>query len=41
LTEIGTESGKVHNRKVIENFETLPESINTPSSDQRFMSYGH
>jgi hypothetical protein len=27
--------------KVIENFETFPESINTPSSYQRFRSYDH
>jgi hypothetical protein len=27
--------------KVIDNFETFPESTNTPSYDQRFMSYGH
>jgi hypothetical protein len=26
---------------VIENFETFPESTNTLSSDQQFMSYGH
>jgi fructose-1-phosphate kinase PfkB-like protein len=41
LTETGMELGKAHNRKVIENFETFPESINTPSSDQRFRNYGH
>jgi hypothetical protein len=33
LTETGTESGKVHNMKVIENFETFPERTNTPSSN--------
>jgi hypothetical protein len=27
--------------KVIENFETFSESINTPSYDQRFGSYVH
>jgi hypothetical protein len=27
--------------KVIENFETSPESINTPSYDQWFRSYDH
>jgi hypothetical protein len=41
LTETGTESGKMHNMEVIENFETFPEIINAPSSDQRFRSYGH
>jgi hypothetical protein len=41
LTETGAESGKVHNTKVIENFETFPESTNTPSSDQQFRSYCH
>jgi hypothetical protein len=29
----------MHNTKVIENFYTFSESINTPSYDQRFMSY--
>jgi hypothetical protein len=41
LTEIGTESGKAHNTEVIENFNTFPRRINTPSSDQLFRSYGH
>jgi hypothetical protein len=27
--------------RVIENFKTFPESMNTSSSDQRFRSYGH
>jgi hypothetical protein len=26
--------------EVIENFETFPESINTPASNQRFRNYG-
>jgi hypothetical protein len=29
------------NIKVIENFETFPESTNMPLSDQRFRNYGH
>jgi hypothetical protein len=37
----GAESGDMPNIKVIENFETFPEIINTPSSDQQFRSYGH
>jgi hypothetical protein len=41
LTEFGAESGEMHNIKVIDNFETLSESINTPSYDQRFRSYDH
>jgi hypothetical protein len=41
LTETGTESGKAHNTKVIENFETFPERKNMPSSDQQFRSYDH
>jgi hypothetical protein len=32
---------KMHNMKVIENFEAFPESTNTPSSDQQFRSYDH
>jgi hypothetical protein len=41
LTENGAESGKIHNMKVIENFETFPESTNTSSYDQWFRSYEH
>jgi hypothetical protein len=41
LTENGAESGKIHNMKVIENFETFPESINTSSYDQWFRNYEH
>jgi hypothetical protein len=41
LTEIGVESGEMHNIKVIENFDTFPESINTPSHDQQFRNYDH
>jgi hypothetical protein len=41
LTVVGMESGKVNNTKVIDNFETFPESINTPSSNVRFRSYSH
>jgi hypothetical protein len=29
------------NVKVIKNFKTFPESINTPSSDQQFRNFGH
>jgi hypothetical protein len=29
------------NVKLIDNFETVPESTNMPSCDQRFKSYGH
>jgi hypothetical protein len=39
LTEYGAESGDRHNTKVIENFYTFPESINTPSYHQRFRCY--
>jgi hypothetical protein len=39
LSEIGAESGELLNIKVIESFKTFPESINTPSYDQRFRSY--
>jgi hypothetical protein len=39
LSEAGVKSGKLLNTKVIENFETFPESINTPSYDQRIRSY--
>jgi hypothetical protein len=39
MSEIDAESGKLLNTKVIENFETFPESINTPSYDQHFRSY--
>jgi hypothetical protein len=31
----------VHNIKVIDNFETFPESTNMSSSDQQFRSYDH
>jgi hypothetical protein len=31
----------MHNIKVIDNFESFPESINTPSYNQQFMSYDH
>jgi hypothetical protein len=41
LTEIGVGSGEMHNIKLIDNFETFLESINTPSHDQRFRSYDH
>jgi hypothetical protein len=41
LTENGAESGNMHNMKVIENFETFPESTNMPPSDQQFRSYDH
>jgi hypothetical protein len=41
LTENGEESGKMYNVKVIDNFETFPESINMSSSDQQFKSYDH
>jgi hypothetical protein len=33
LIEYGAESGEMSNVKVIENFDTFPESINTPSSN--------
>jgi hypothetical protein len=38
LTEIGAESWEINNIKVIANFDTFPESINTPSYDQQFRS---
>jgi hypothetical protein len=41
VTENGAESGQMHNMKVIENFGTFPKRENTPSYDQRFMSYDH
>jgi hypothetical protein len=41
MIEHGAESGKMQNMKVIENFVTFLESINTPSSNQRFKSYDH
>jgi hypothetical protein len=41
LTKIATESGQVHNMKVIENFETFLGSTNLPSYDQRFRCYSH
>jgi hypothetical protein len=41
LIEYGTESGEMSNVKLIDNFETVPESTNMPSCDQRFKSYGH
>jgi hypothetical protein len=41
LTEFGAESGKMHNLKVIQNFETFLESMNMPSYDQQFRSYDH
>jgi hypothetical protein len=31
----------MHNIKVMENFETFPENICTPSYDQWFSSYDH
>jgi hypothetical protein len=31
----------MHNMKVIDNFETFPESIDAPSYDQQFRSYDH
>jgi hypothetical protein len=31
----------MHNTKVIENFETFPESTNTSPSDKWVKSYGH
>jgi hypothetical protein len=37
----GAESEKIHNMRVIENFETVLESINMPSSDQQFRSYDY
>jgi hypothetical protein len=40
-TEFSVESGEMNNVKVIENFDTFPESANMPSYDQRFGSYGH
>jgi hypothetical protein len=40
LAEYGTESGRIANIKVIGIFYTFPESINTPSYDQRFKNYG-
>jgi hypothetical protein len=39
LTEFGAESGETNNTKVVENFDILPESIDTPSHDQQFRSY--
>jgi hypothetical protein len=33
--------GKMHNMKVIENFQTIPENINTPLYGQQFRSYDH
>jgi hypothetical protein len=41
LIGYGAESGEMPNVKEIGNFETFPESANTPSSDQRFWSYDH
>jgi hypothetical protein len=41
LIEYGAESWERSNTRVIERFETFPERTNTPSSDQRFRSYGH
>jgi hypothetical protein len=31
----------VHNMKVVDNFETFPDSTNMPPSDQWFRSYDH
>jgi hypothetical protein len=41
LTKICAESGEMQNLKVIDNFGTFPESINTPSYEQQFRSYDH
>jgi hypothetical protein len=39
LTKFGAESGETNNKKVVDNFYILPESIDTPSYNQRFRSY--
>jgi hypothetical protein len=41
LIGYSAESGEMFNVKVIENFETFPQSTNMPSYDQRFGGYGH
>jgi hypothetical protein len=38
LTPVGTDSGKVHNTKVVANFVIFPMVINTSSYDKRFRS---
>jgi hypothetical protein len=38
LTPVGTDLGKVHNTKVVDNFVILPAVINTSSSDKQFSS---
>jgi hypothetical protein len=40
LTEIGTDSGKRNNTKVVEYLDIFPSSVNTPSYDQWLRSYG-
>jgi hypothetical protein len=39
LTEFSVESGEMNNTKVVDNFDSFPERVNTPSYDQR-MSNG-
>jgi hypothetical protein len=41
LTKICVESEEMHNMKVIDNFDTFPVRISTPSYDQWFRSYDH
>jgi hypothetical protein len=41
LIGYGAESWEMTNVKVIENFDTFPESTNMPSYDRRFWSYSH
>jgi hypothetical protein len=39
LTKFGTESGKINNTKMVDNFYIFLESIDTPAYDQRIRSY--
>jgi hypothetical protein len=41
LTEYGAASGEMHNIKVMENFKTFPEIINTPLYNQWLRSYDY
>jgi hypothetical protein len=38
LTSTSTDLGKTQYTEVVDNFDTFPASINTPSSDKRFRS---
>jgi hypothetical protein len=39
LTEFGAELREMNNTKVVDNFCIFPESIYTPSYDERFGTY--